>query len=113
MLPPPVMLFSSVKEVRMPRLRMAMTIPRTGIVRRWFSGSACHRPYHCCHAVCSSLFTAHPPAAFQLQHDRSTAEQSAAYRLDTDSLYIVLSKSTISYPGEKALMLGECKLLSV
>ncbi len=43
MLPPPVMLFSSRKEVRMPRLRMAMTMPRTEIVRRWFSGTACRR----------------------------------------------------------------------
>ena len=40
MFPPPVMLLSSVKDVRMPRLRMAMTTPRTGTVRRWFSGRA-------------------------------------------------------------------------
>ena len=41
MFPPPVMLLSSVKDVRMPRLRTAMTTPRTGTVRRWFSGRAC------------------------------------------------------------------------
>ena len=40
MFPPPVMLLSSVKDVRMPRLRTAMTTPRTGTVRRWFSGRA-------------------------------------------------------------------------